>query len=329
MPFVVGPFYKNTATFHPDVEKTSPLASNSKRLPDVIVEQPPLRISETTSTWFYDKHGRHWVATCHPALLVEFVAAINIGKLFLATSKHEIKKDRFLALLHPDNNNLDPLHTNPHFLFKPATVLNLTHPLRVRLHYVATGSLNSIKYMTLSDPPPPPIGARTLLNRSDQVVVPTLTTDAMARFLRAHEAYHRARHKPYVVPRFAAHRGDSGRVEGGSGGDDARLAGADGAEMEGHSGVGGNDGMIMDATGEVEVKGLFIVTGIDFPAIEEDPEADDGKCVEDAMLRSGWCVRNTSVDWVAGDMDVEEWGEEYFPDDVESGVVPVELVRIE
>ncbi|RKO94665.1 hypothetical protein BDK51DRAFT_29639 [Blyttiomyces helicus] len=78
--------------------------------------------------------------------------------------KHlDIKRDQILALPHPNNNNLDPLHANPHFPFKLATFLNLLHPLGVNLHYVGTSSL--IKYISLSVVPPPSLRPQKLAKR--------------------------------------------------------------------------------------------------------------------------------------------------------------------
>ncbi|RKO94179.1 hypothetical protein BDK51DRAFT_42272 [Blyttiomyces helicus] len=111
-------------------------------------------------------------------------------------------------------------------------------------------------------------------------------------------------------PIFAAHGGESRQ---GGGGDDAHLACADDAEVEGCSELGEIDLVVHG--GDAGDRWTTLPTGIDFPAIKEDPGANDGQCVEDDLLRNGWCVSKTSVDWIAGDIDAEEWGENHSPDD--------------
>ncbi|KAJ3167228.1 hypothetical protein HDU87_001717 [Geranomyces variabilis] len=337
-PFVVGYFYKVSAMLHPDVELESPLSSNLSALASPVPTMTPLRVSENTTTW--NDPVRMKVATGHPALLVEYDASTNIGTVFLATSKEAIQHHRFLPLPYPDMDAEGTLATEPPFPFLKRTYLNFTNPLRVRLYHVGTKSLNSSKYMALTPAPPPGVGACLLQVAGDQSVAPRITDRSMALFWESHRQYHCARRGGVGVSATGGelqgredtgHGGASGGGASGTTGSSGTAGasgtmrgGQHGEESQGERGHrGGDGGSTTRSQGayrppDTNAPWGYIGDqriGIDIALVTEDPEAADPDTEEDIWAREGWQVGEDSVEWIAGDVLVEDFARELEEDE--------------
>ncbi|KAJ3182522.1 hypothetical protein HDU85_002620 [Gaertneriomyces sp. JEL0708] len=290
-----GRFYQCCATFHPDLEKPSPLESNISDLPSPL-PSGPLRVTEETKGW-WDRLRRR-VASGHPlaCLLVDYNPATGIGVIFLATSRHQTHQHRFIGVgsNYGFSAFVETAHPMP---FQLRTYLNFTHPLRVRLHVVKEATLNVLRQLPSpldSTDPPPTVGMREFSTQVPEAL--DVTAAGMEVFWRCHQEYHRARRAGQAPPDFpeggggpsggsgardwgSGGTGGSGVTDRGSGGTGGRGAGdrAEGDRSGGEKSSSGKGTGLVESSAGGQGDGARIgpfLLGTDLPAVWEDVDVD-------------------------------------------------------
>jgi hypothetical protein len=182
------------------------------------------------------------VAKPHSCYLVSFNASTGIGVIFLGSSSPQAYAHRFVKVHSTAESSPLPenaLGTIPPNGFPTSFSLNITHPLRVKLVYVAVGtSLNSLKHCPIPLGPPPPVGITEY--KKDIPTIPIrLNPVSEDVFWSLHKRYYKFR------------RGRNFQIDGGQGRNNGAQGGNNGAQGGGSSAQGGGNSAPGSSSGEM------------------------------------------------------------------------------
>jgi hypothetical protein len=282
-----GQFYKICVAFPLELAQDSPLKVHSLPMEDSSLKGTPIRC-EDTSMW----HIPNKIAKPHSCYLVSYDVSTSIGVIFLMSSSPQAYSHPFVNVHSTRDSSPPPtnsLGTLPPNGFPTSFLLNIAHPLRVKLVYIGAGAfLNNVKHL------PIPFGPLSSVGIIEYCQHQSFFYNRPIRLNLESEDVFWTLHKIY----YKAKRGRNFKIDGGwnGGGNGEQSDGnnneqSDGNNNDEQSGVGPNCGPMGDGSTNISKNGRGVTysgsipdahwgkiggfrIGIDIPLVTEEMDSD-------------------------------------------------------